>query len=140
MKGDAGEVRDDDVPGNLVHAPLAREVLNVAEGLGFGFAEIAAKTFVFDQHFAGPEEVDESVLAGDLSYGLLEAGDDAASDAENFEKFVPEGLLFGLFAFDASPLVGKRDGAIADFIPREGHGWIVTKACGLFECWMRRVG
>lgn len=56
--------------------------------------------------------------------GLFEGGDGAAFDAEDVEEFVPEGLGFGAFFGGALPLVGKGDGALADFVPGQtGHGW-----------------
>ena len=59
---------------------------------------------MLDEHSLGPEEIDVSVVAGDSSHGLFEAGDGTAGDAKNLEEFVPEGLLFGLFPFRACPL------------------------------------
>ncbi len=50
VQGDAGEVGDDDVAGNFIHAPFAREVLNVAERLRLGFAEVSAQALVLDEH------------------------------------------------------------------------------------------
>jgi hypothetical protein len=117
VQGNAGEIRDNNVTGNLVHAAIAGEVLNIAEGLGLRLAEVSAAAFVLDQDFAGPEEVNETVLAGDFVNRLLKGGHEAALDAEDLEKLIPKGLLFSLFAFDSRPCVGKSDSTMADFIP-----------------------
>ena len=122
VERDAGKIGDDDVARDFVAAAFAREVLNVAEGLRFGLAEVFATALVFDENDAAPEEVDVAVVAGDSLYRFLEAGDGAARDAENIEKFVPEGLLFGLFALDSGPFLGEGDGAVANFVPRKRHG------------------
>jgi hypothetical protein len=100
---------------------FAGEILNVAEGLGFGFAEVFAAAFVFDEDDAGPEEVNPFVCAGDTSDRFLEAGDSAPGNAEHIEKLVPEGVLFCLLALFAGPFFGEGDGAVANFVPGEGH-------------------
>lgn len=89
--------------------------------LGFRLAEVLAAAFVLHQGLAGPEEVNEIVFAGEIFYGFLEAGNDAALDAEDVEKLVPEGLLFGLLAAGGVPFPGKRDGAVANFVPGKRH-------------------
>jgi hypothetical protein len=117
VEGDACEVRDDDVTRDFFVAVFAGEVLNVTEGLRFGFAEVFAAAFVFDEDDARPEEVNIAVIAGEPAHGFLEAGHGAARNTENIEKFVPEGLLFGLLALCARPFLGKGDGAVTNFIP-----------------------
>jgi hypothetical protein len=65
------------------------------------------------QH-ARPEKVNASEVAGDFLDGLLEAGDDAAFDAEDLEELIPEGLFFGALAFDARLIAGKHDRVVVD--------------------------
>ena len=55
VQGDAVEIGNDDVAGNFFRAPFARQVLNVAERLRFGLAQIFASGFVFHQDDARPE-------------------------------------------------------------------------------------
>jgi len=105
VERDARKVGDDDVSGNFVDAAFARKVLNVAKGLRFGLAEVFAEAFVLDENNFGPEQIDVAVVAGDSLYRFFEARDDAAADAEDVEEFIPEGLLFCLFAFDACPFL-----------------------------------
>lgn len=105
VQGDAGEVRNDDVARNLFVAAFAGEVLNVAEGLGFGFAEVLAAAFVFDENDARPKKVNVAVISGKSLDGLLEAGDGAAGNSKDVEELIPEGLLFGLFALRAGPFL-----------------------------------
>jgi len=103
MQGDAGKIGNDHVAGNFIEASLAGEVLNVTERLRLRLVEIFSPAFVLDEHAPGPEQIDVTVVAGDFLDRLLEAGDDAAADAEDIKEFVPEGLLFGLFALGARP-------------------------------------
>ena len=67
VQGDAGEVGDDDVAGNFICAAFAREVLDVAERLRLGLAEVFAEALVFDEHDARPEKINVAVVAGDVS-------------------------------------------------------------------------
>jgi len=142
MKRYASEIADDDVARDFFVAMLAGEVLNVAEGLRLGFDESFATAFVFDENDAAPEEVDVAVIAGKSANRFFKAGNGAAGDAEDVEKFVPEGLLFGLLALDAGPFFGEGDGAVANFVPGERHGsGDVSKVkCGMrIPCALRCV-
>ena len=47
MEGEACEVGDEDVAGGFVGAVLGVEVLDVVDGLGVDFGEVAAAGFVF---------------------------------------------------------------------------------------------
>ncbi len=67
VQGDAGKVGNDDVSGNFVRSSFAREVLNVAEGLRLGFAEVFAAALVLDQYLARPEQINVAVIAGNAS-------------------------------------------------------------------------
>jgi len=49
-------------------------------------------------HDAGPEEIDEVVLAFEVVYGLFETGVGTAMDTEDLEEFIPEGLGFSALA------------------------------------------
>ena len=95
VERDPGKVGNDDVAGNVVLPALADEVLDVAEGLRLGFAQVFAEALVLDQQHAGPEKVDVAVIAGDFLYRLLERGHRAAADAEDLEKLVPKRLFLG---------------------------------------------
>ena len=122
VDGDAGEVGEDDVAGDFLLATLADEIADVAEGLGLRLAEVATEALVFDQQDAGPEEVDEAAVAGDLLDRLLKAGHELATQAEDLEELVPEGLLVGGLPRGARPFAGEADGVLADFVPTDGHG------------------
>src|SRR5690242_7334046 len=72
-----------------------------------------------------PEEVDEAVLAFDVSDGFFEGGYTAAAYPKDFKKFVPESLLLSPFTRGASPIPSKFDSTITNFIPgqvRHGSG------------------
>ncbi|MDB6066259.1 MAG: hypothetical protein JWR26_2467 [Pedosphaera sp.] len=121
VQGDVGKVGNDDETGQFLFAALIDKVLQVAEGLGLGAAEIAAEAFVLDDEVAGPEEVDEAVGAFDEFYGGFEGGDEAPVVAEDLEEFVPEGLFFAFLAGFAGPGFGEGDGPVAYFVPGERH-------------------
>jgi hypothetical protein len=104
VQRDAREVRDDDVARDFILPPFADQMPDVIVSLRFGGAEILPPALVLDDQDVRLEEVDEAVITGFLSHWLLEAGYDAAADAENFEEFVPEGLLLGCLAFCPGPL------------------------------------
>jgi len=57
-----------------------------------------------------------AILAGDALDGLLKAGDEPALEAEDIEELIPEGLFLGGLAPRAGPVMGKLDGAVADFV------------------------
>jgi hypothetical protein len=118
---DAVEIRNDDVTGNFFCAAFAHQVLNVAERLRFGLAQILASGFVFHQDDARPEQVNIAVVAGNLFHRLFKAGNRAARHAEDLKKFIPESLLLRAFAFCARPIAGKLDRVVTDFIPGNRH-------------------
>lgn len=71
---------------------------------------------------ARPKEVNVAVLARDFLGRLFKAGHDAALDAENLDKLVPEDLFFGPLALYAGPIAGKLDRVVPDFVPTDRHG------------------
>jgi len=77
---------------------------------------------VFDQQHARPEKVNVTVGAGDFLHRLFKAGHHAALDAKDLEELVPEGLLLGALAPDASPFAGELDRVVPDFVPTDRHG------------------
>lgn len=119
---DPSDIRDDDVARDFGVAAFVGEVLNVFERLGFGFAEVLAETFVFDDDFAAPEAINVAVTAGDAFDRFLEGGNQPAFDAEDLKEFVPESLFLGALAFRALPFAGELDGVVANFVPRNRHG------------------
>ena len=58
----------------------------------------------------------------DLDVPVTEAGNDTPLDAKDLEEFVPKGLFLRALAFDASPIAGKLDRVVADFVPGNRHG------------------
>ena len=82
----------------------ARKILNVAERLRFGVAQILAGGFVFHQNDAGPEKINVAVVAGNFLHRLFKAGHRAAGNAEDLKKFIPESLLLRALAFRARPV------------------------------------
>lgn len=113
------EVAQQDVTGLLVGLQAGKIVPGLLERLG----QILAPALVLDQQRAFPPQVDVAVLVVDFLDALLEGGDLAALDAEDLEELVPETLGIGVFAFDVSPVLGKRAGAVGYLFPVEGHGW-----------------
>ena len=81
-----------------------------------------ARALVFHNEDAGPEKINETVIAGDLFHRFLEAGNGAAADAEHAEKFIPKAFRLGLLAGLAFPFIRKPDGVVTDFVPTDGHG------------------
>lgn len=77
---------------------------------------------MFADESAGPEDVDAVGGAGEGLDGFFEGGDGAAGLAEDPEEVVPEGVGLGVFFLRVGPFAGEGDGALADFVPREGHG------------------
>ena len=120
--GKAGEIADQDIARGLLAAILGLEALDVSQGLGVGLVEISAAGFVFGDQSAGPEQVDEVVMAAQGAHGRFKAGHGAPADAEEVEKFVPESLGLGALAGDIGPFTREKDGALTDFVPGEGHG------------------
>jgi hypothetical protein len=107
------------------------QVLDVVEGLRFGGFEASTCALMFDENASLPEQVDESVLVLAALDGFFKRGDGAAGEAEDEEEFVPEGLLFGLFAGGGGPASRELDGVRFDFVLGElGHarGLIVPGA------------
>jgi hypothetical protein len=82
---------------------------------------------VFHEHDAGPEQINEAVLAGNSLYRFFKRRHDATADTKDVEKLIPESLFFSLFALDALPLFRKSNCEMSDFVPRERHGWILAK-------------
>ena len=117
MEGDAGEIRDDQPAGNLAVAPGILEAADVGHALRVRLSQILAGGLVFHEQAARPEQIDEAPIAGKLSDRLLEGGDRAPADAEDVEKLIPEGLAFGGFAGNATPVFAKDNGAVANLIP-----------------------
>ena len=66
VQRDAGKIRNDDVTGNFLVPPFARQVLYVTERLRFGLAQILAGGLVFHQNDAGPKEINVTVIAGNF--------------------------------------------------------------------------
>ncbi|MDR2675534.1 MAG: hypothetical protein LBC18_11930 [Opitutaceae bacterium] len=132
VETDADKIGDDDVARDFIVAAFVGEGADVGECLGSGLAEVLTGGFVLDDEGAGPDEVNETVIAREIADGFLIGGDAAAGDAENQEEFVPEGLAFGFLAGGGAPFVGEADGALLDFIPREKHsGKVVTGRGGM---------
>ena len=117
VEGDAGEIRDDQPAGNLAVAPGILEAADVGHALRVRLSQILAGGLVFHEQAARPEQINEAPIAGKLSDRLLEGGDRAAADAEDVEKLIPEGLAFGGFAGNASPVFAKDNGAVTNLIP-----------------------
>jgi hypothetical protein len=86
MQRDAIEIRNNEVTGNFLGAPFARQVLNVAECLRFSFAQILAGGFVLHQDDARPEKVNIDVVAGNLFYRLLKAGNRPAGNTKDLKN------------------------------------------------------
>jgi hypothetical protein len=103
VERDAGEIGDDDVARAFFRPSFARKVLDVSERLRFRAAEVLAEALVFDEHLAGPEQIDVTVVAGNFLHRLFKARHGAAADAEDVEELVPEGLLFRPLALRAGP-------------------------------------
>ena len=126
VNGDPLKVGDDEVARDLVAAPTVGEGADVFHALGVRFAEVFARAFVFGEQGTGPEEVNVGPITRELLHRLLVAGDAAAFYAEDVEEVIPKGLAFGGLTGLVFPLVGKGDGAVLDFIPRErprGIAW-----------------
>ena len=94
--------------------------------------------FVLDEQYTFPEEVDKAPLSGQVLDRLLEAGDGAALDAEDFEELVPKGLGFGVFSGDAGPVLGKRNSVMADFIPGNGHRFVSARVARMDRTTLRK--
>src|SRR6185437_8538661 len=131
IEGDAGEVGNDDVARSIVHAPVSGEVLDIFEGLRLSLSEVLAEALVFNEQDAGPEKIDKTVLTGNFPDRFFKARDNATADTEDVEEFVPEGLLFGAFAFDAGPFLRKGNRTMADFVPGKRHRRMIAKGCQL---------
>jgi hypothetical protein len=84
-------------------------------------SQILAGGLVLDKQPARPKQVNESPIAGEFFYRLLECSDRTTADAEDVEEFVPEGLALGGFAGFTLPVFAEGDGAVANFVPRERH-------------------
>ena len=84
-------------------APFADQVLNVAERLRFGFAEVFTATLVLNQYLGSPKQINVTVIARDAFDRFLKAGYSAARNTEDIEEFVPKGLRFRLFPFGSHP-------------------------------------
>ena len=69
---------------------------------------------MFDDQHALPEQINGTGFVSQFFDGGLEGGHPAAGDAEDVEKFIPEGLRFRLFPDGGTPAEGEFHGAIAD--------------------------
>jgi len=78
--------------------------------LGVRFAKIFASRLVLDEQATWPEQVNEAPVAREFLNWFLKGGDGAATDAEDIEEVVPEGLAFGGFAGLAFPIFAEGDG------------------------------
>ena len=78
------EIAYQQVAGKLVFLQ-AREIV---EGLLLGADQVPAGALLFDEKYAFPEQVDEPALVAEALDWLLETGDAAARDPENFEELV----------------------------------------------------
>lgn len=76
---------------------------------------------MFADESAGPEDVDAVGGAGEGLDGRFEGGDGAAGLAKDAEEIVPEGVSLRVFFGGIGPVAGEGDGALADFVPGEGH-------------------
>ncbi|MFZ0828473.1 MAG: hypothetical protein WAO02_13720 [Verrucomicrobiia bacterium] len=122
MQGDAREIGDDDVARDFRVPAFVGEVLDVIECLRLRLAKVFAKTFVFDQQHAAPQQVNETVGSRNTFGRFFKAGDDAPFDAEDLKEFVPEGLFLGALAGCALPFAGELDSVVTDFVPTDRHG------------------
>jgi hypothetical protein len=93
VEGEALEVGEEDVAGDLVASSDGLEVLDVVECLGFGGFEAGSSGLMLDEELALPEEIDEPVGPAQAADRFFKGGDGAARDIEDLEEFVPKGLL-----------------------------------------------
>ena len=121
VNGDALEIGNDEVARCFLSASAAGECAHVFHALRVRFAEVFARALVLGEQRARPEKVNVAPIAGQLFYRLLKTGDGAALDAEDIEKRIPKRFRFGILARFALPFFRETDGAVFDFIPREGH-------------------
>ena len=128
---DAGKVGDDDVLGQFGVAAFADQVLDIVEGLPFGFCQVPPGGFVLGEETAFPEEINPVVGSFDGADGFLETGDGPAAEAEHVEKGVPKGFGFGGFSCFAGPFAGEGKCAGLDFIPTQRHVAQNSKLPGL---------
>ena len=122
MQRDPREIGDNDVARDFGVAAFVSEVLEIIKCLRLRLAEVFAKTFVFDQQHASPEQINEAVSSRNAFGRLFKAGNDPAFDAEDLKKFIPESLFLGVFAGRAFPFAGELDGVVTDFVPGNRHG------------------
>src|SRR3989304_2857694 len=121
VQGDPREVGYNDVARYLIFSAGAYEILDVAEGLRLGFAEVFAETLMLDQQHPAPEEIDVVIVAREVFNRFLECGHGAAAEAKDLEKLVPKRLLLGTLASSAGPFTCKADGVLANFVPGNWH-------------------
>ena len=76
---------------------------------------------MLNEHDAGPEQINITVVTRDFLNRLFKARYDATANTEDIEEFVPERLLLCLLALDACPFLGKGDRAVPDFVPGKRH-------------------
>src|SRR6267143_609776 len=82
---------------------------------------------MFNEHDAGPEQINKTVVTGYVLNRFFETRYGATTNTEDIEEFIPESLLLCLFPFCACPFLRKGDCAMANFIPRQRHGGIITE-------------
>ena len=111
VQGDAGEIGNDDIARNFIHAPFPREVLDVAESLRSALPKSLPKLLCSTRTTPGQKQINVAVVAGDFLDRLFKARHDATANTEDIEEFIPESLLFRLFALGARPFLRKGDRA-----------------------------
>jgi hypothetical protein len=70
------KIGDDDVARDFGVPAFVGEILDVIECLCLRFAEVFAKTFVFDEQYAAPEQINEAVGSRNAFGRFFKAGDD----------------------------------------------------------------
>ena len=127
----AGEIAQDDVARELIVPPLAGEVGEIGEGLRSGFVERCATALVLHEQDAGPEEIEEGVVAFQVFHRALKHCDALERETEALKETDPEKVLLLLLVRGVFPLARKSDGAVTGFIPTERrHGGNVWRFCG----------
>lgn len=98
--------------------------IEIFERLVAGLVQIQSGRFLFSNQFAGPEQVDESLLVAQLLGGMLKQGAAATTiDSNNVEKLRSEGLALALFIGCACPL-GCKQGARISISFQERRGTV----------------
>ena len=103
---------------------------DVAGGLNGGADEVSAEGFLLDQDDAGPEQINETLRAGEFLDGLFVDRHIAAADAEHGEEGVPEGVGIAAFIAVTGVIGGKHGGAGAQIVEGKAHAPVVA---GIFR-------